>query len=184
MIFNPAHPGFKAAKDAGAFRSPAVTNYYGGPVPIDAFDHLNGVIDPESGQGAFGYEYYGAIPRKRWLVTRLDILCAQEVGYALRETSAFAPLSIPGRNIPGATATMPFHFKLAATGGIPFYDFSVVDGELPPGISLDPFTGELNGRPAAAGTFRFGVRLREYRENDRGITNTFTINVAAARPSG
>jgi hypothetical protein len=24
-----------------------VTNYYGAPVPIDAFDHLNGGIDPD-----------------------------------------------------------------------------------------------------------------------------------------
>jgi hypothetical protein len=150
LIFNPAHPGFKAAKGAGAFRSAAVTNYYGRPVPIDAFDHLNGLIDPDSGQGVFGYEYHGAIPRKRWLITRLDLLCAQEVGYALRETSAFAPLSMPGREIAGATATLPYHFKLSATGGIPFYDFSVVDGELPPGISLDRFAGELSGSPAAA----------------------------------
>ncbi len=51
----------------GAFASETVRKYYGGPVPIDAScDHLTGVIDPERGQGAFGYEYYGEIPRFRW----------------------------------------------------------------------------------------------------------------------
>ncbi len=35
---------------------------------------------------------YGNIPRKRWLITKLDLLCAQEVGYALRPSSAFTPL--------------------------------------------------------------------------------------------
>ena len=56
LIFNSAHPGFNTAKTAGAFASAAVTNYYGARVPIDASDHLNGVIDPESGQGSFGYD--------------------------------------------------------------------------------------------------------------------------------
>src|ERR1051325_6431140 len=88
LMFNPAHPGFNTAKAAGAFHSAAVTNYFGGPVAIDSFDHLNGSIDPESGQGVFGYEYYGSIPRKRWLITKLDLLCAQEVGCALRSSSA------------------------------------------------------------------------------------------------
>jgi hypothetical protein len=180
LIFNPAHPGFSAAKSAGGFHSAAVTNYFGRAIPIDSFDHLNGIIDPESGQGVFGYEYYGNIPRKRWLITKLDLLCAQEVGYALRQTSAFAPLSMPGGAIAGATATLPFHSKLNATGGIPFYDFTVVDGNLPSGVGLDRFTGELSGKPAASGTFSFGVRVREYRENDGGITNAFTMQVAEA----
>jgi hypothetical protein len=55
-------------------------------VPIDRSDHLDGVIDPESGQGAFGYEYHGNIPRERWIPTKLDLLYAQEVGYTLRRT--------------------------------------------------------------------------------------------------
>ena len=29
------------------------------------------------------HEYYGSIPRKRWIITKLDLLCAQEVGYVL-----------------------------------------------------------------------------------------------------
>src|SRR6266566_4552245 len=102
LAFNPGHPGFSAAKTAGAFTSLAVTNYYGASVPIDSFDHLNGVIDPESGQGVFGYEYYGSIPRKRWIITKLDLLCAQEVGYVLRASSAFAPLSFASNALPAA----------------------------------------------------------------------------------
>src|SRR5262249_55988221 len=73
LIFNPAHPGFNKAKNAGGFKSPALVAYNGGPAPIDSSDHLNGLIDPESGQGAFGYDYYGNIPRKRWMITKLDL---------------------------------------------------------------------------------------------------------------
>jgi hypothetical protein len=182
LIFNPAHPGFNTAKTAGAFRSAAVTNYYGGPVPIDTFDHLNGVIDPESGQGVFGYEYFGSIPRKRWLITKLDLLCALEVGYALRNSSAFAALTIGTQTQPTATATLPFTFNFSASGGIPFYDWTVVGGALPSGLVLDRFTGVLSGTPSTNGTFNFSVRLRDYRENTGGVTNTFTMTVAPSPP--
>ena len=46
------------------------------------------------------HEYYGSIPRKRWIITKLDLLCAQEVGYVLRSSSAFAPLSFPSNALP------------------------------------------------------------------------------------
>jgi hypothetical protein len=180
LMFNSAHPGFNTAKTAGTFRSAAVTNYYGRPVPIDSSDHLNGAIDPESGQGVFGYEYFGGIPRKRWLITKLDLLCAQEVGYALRNSSAFVSLALSTQAVANATATLPFNFTLSATGGIPFYDFTVVAGALPPGVLLDRFTGALTGTPATNGSFTFTIRLRDYRENSGGVTNTFTMTVAAA----
>lgn len=182
LMFNPAHPGFNTAKTAGSFRSAAVTNYFGGPVAIDATDHLNGSIDPESGQGAFGYEYYGSIPRKRWLITKLDLLCAQEVGYELRNSSMFAALTLGTQAVTTATATLPFTFHLSASGGIPFYDWTVVAGALPPGLVLDPFTGVLSGKPATNGMFSFSVRVRDYREDGFGVTNTFSMTVAPPPP--
>ncbi|MBI1842903.1 MAG: putative Ig domain-containing protein [Verrucomicrobia bacterium] len=182
LMFNPGHPGFSAAKAAGGFRGAAVTNYYGGPVPIDVFDHLDGAIDPESGQGVFGYEYHGGIPRKRWLITKLDLLCAQEVGYALRDSSALRPLSLDARTPPTATATLPFIHHFSAQGGIPFYDWAVVSGALPAGLALDPFTGVLSGTPVTNGVFSVGVRLRDYHENSGGVTNVFMISVAPPPP--
>ncbi len=178
LIFNEGHPGFNTAKTNGAFTSAAVTNYYGGPAPIDAFDHLDGAIDPESGQGAFGYEYYGSIPRKRWTMTKLDLLCAQEVGYVLRPSSAFTPLSLPAIDPPpSAQQTVPYSVAFAAMGGIPFYKWDIVAGGLPPGLTLDSFTGAITGRPATNGVFTFSLRVRDYHEGSAGVTRLVALNV-------
>jgi hypothetical protein len=183
LIFNPAHPGFSTAKAAGAFTNAAVTNYYGTNVPIDAFDHLNGVIDPESGQGAFGYEYYGDIPRKRWLITKLDVLCAQQVGYALRNSSTLAALAFPSNALPPMMSGILFSNTFIATGGIAFYDWDVSAGTLPPGLTLDSFTGTLAGKPTTSGAFNFTIRVRDYHETGAGLTQSFTINVAPPPPA-
>jgi hypothetical protein len=185
LIFNPNHPGYNRAKTNGAFTSAAVTNYYGGPVPIDSNDHLTGAIDPESGQGAFGYEYYGNIPRKRWVMTKLDLLCAQEVGYVLRDFAALRPLSLPAIDPPpAATQTLPYSlsFSNAPLGGIPVYAWDIVGGSLPAGLSLDSFTGTISGTPATNGTFSISLRLRDYHEGSAGIVRTFPITVAPPPP--
>jgi hypothetical protein len=81
--FNGAYPDFAAARKLG-LRSPALAVYHGGPVPIDEHDHFDGVVDPASGFGAFGYEYHGEMPARRWLITKLDLLALEAVGYPLR----------------------------------------------------------------------------------------------------
>jgi hypothetical protein len=183
LIFNQAHPGFSNAIANGAFTSAAVTNYYGGPVPIDASDdHLTGVIDPESGQGAFGYEFYGNIPRKRWTMTKIDLLCAQEVGYVLQPSSAFAPFIFVTNALPAANTTAPFAFAFIATGGIPIYDWDITAGVLPPGLLLDPFTGTLTGTPTTNGVFDFTVRVRDYHEMGSGLIQNITLNITSPPP--
>src|SRR6185503_4345993 len=152
-------------------------------VPIDASDHLNGVIDPESGQGSFGYEYYGHIPRKRWILTKLDLLCAQEVGYALRPSSAFASLTFPTAALPPAVMSISFSYSFVANGGIPPYEWQIAAGALPPGLALDSFTGALTGTPASIGSYDFTVRVRDYHEAGTGLSQSFTMNVPPPLPT-
>jgi hypothetical protein len=178
LIFNEGHPGFATALSNGAFTSYPVTNYYGGPVPIDASDdHLTGVIDPESGQGAFGWEYYGNIPRYRWTMTKIDLLCAQEVGYTLLSNSAFAVFTFPSVTLPDAQMLVPYTNTLTATGGIPVYNWAITTGALPPGLSLDPFAGVLSGTPTAGGVFNFTVVVMDYHEGSAGLTQNLSLSV-------
>jgi hypothetical protein len=80
--FNQAYPQFLAARASG-LTSPAVDAYLGHPLVIDAFDHFDGTIDPDSGFGAFGNEYHGVMPLGRWIITRVDLLALETIGYAL-----------------------------------------------------------------------------------------------------
>jgi len=180
LIFNAAHPGFNAAKTVGAFTNVAIVNYFGAIVPIDASEHLNGSIDPESGQGAFGYEYYGSIPRKRWTMTKLDLFCAQQVGYTLRPTSAFTPLAFPSNALPVGAVGIPYTRQLTATGSIPVFNWELISGGFPSGIVLDPFSGTLSGTPTNAGSFNFTIRVRDYHESGPGITQDFALNIGSA----
>jgi large repetitive protein len=47
----------------------------------------------------------------------------------------------------------PFSATLAATGGLAPYRFSITDGKLPGGLTLDPGTGLITGSPRQAGSF-------------------------------
>jgi alpha-tubulin suppressor-like RCC1 family protein len=50
---------------------------------------------------------------------------------------------------------------LTPTGGVGPYTWSVSAGSLPDGISLDDDTGVLSGKPTAAGTFGFTVKVTD-----------------------
>jgi chitodextrinase len=44
---------------------------------------------------------------------------------------------------------------LTATGGVPPYSWSIINGTLPDGLVLDSVNGDITGTPASAGTFNF-----------------------------
>ena len=54
------------------------------------------------------------------------------------------------------------------------YTWSVVSGQLPPGLSLNSSTGEVTGTPTTAGVYAFGVKVVDANavraSNDMSIT--------------
>jgi hypothetical protein len=177
LIFNPAHTRFRDFKNMGSVQDAAVLAYHGPPPPIDQFDHLNGSVDRQGRRGAYGYEYFGDVPGRRWLITKLDLLVAQAIGYQLRTTSALVPLSVQTSSLPAGTVGASYGVALQAQGGIPFYNWTVDSGELPSGLSLNSFTGAISGTPTQAGTFNFNVRVRDYDEGTAGVTRALSITI-------
>ncbi len=85
LIFNPNNSLIKRGETVTDER---VHAYLGRFPALSQTDHLEGAIDPASLHGAFGNEYHGRMPGGRWLITKLDLLCARAIGYELRDTSA------------------------------------------------------------------------------------------------
>lgn len=60
--------------------------------------------------------------------------------------------------LPAGTVGVAYNQTLSATGGKTPYTWSISDGTLPPGLSLNPGTGLVSGTPTTAGTFNFTIR--------------------------
>ena len=57
---------------------------------------------------------------------------------------------------------VPYSASLQATGGTPPYqNWKIISGALPPGVSLDPASGQFRGTPTAAGNFAFTVTVND-----------------------
>src|SRR5215213_8721601 len=82
--------------------------------------------------------------------------------------------------LPGGTVGQTYSVILHAAGGTPPYTWSVVTGALPPGLTLNPTTGEISGVPTAAGTFGFTIQVRD----SSSQTSTKPFGLAPPPPSG
>jgi Putative Ig domain len=179
FMFNGAYPIFAQAKSQGQLENARILAYQGAYPKIDASDHFHGTVDRISKKGAFGYEYYGSVPQRRWLITKLDLLAAQAVGYRLRSTSAFVPFSVTTQSLQPGQISTPYTASILVRGGIPFYYFAVESGSLPDGLTLNSFTGMITGTPTATGTFNFVVRARDYDSQSSGVAVPFSITITS-----
>ena len=65
------------------------------------------------------------------------------------------PVNILGNPISPAPVNVLYHSQVPVSGGTPPYTFSLPSGSLPPGLTLDPATGNIDGTPTQIGTYNF-----------------------------
>ena len=91
--------------------------------------------------------------------------------------------AVSGGALPNATVGAPYLVTLAAAGGAPpYYNWRVVSGTLPSGLSLNPATGSIGGTPnsAAGSPFTFNVTATD----SVGVSLTaHQFSIAVATPS-
>src|SRR5437762_242950 len=79
-------------------------------------------------------------------------------------------------NLPAGTVGASYSGKISATGGATPYSFSVVDGSLPSGLSLNSTTGYVTGTPTVAANKYAWVRVTDTKELSSKLRIHVVIN--------
>ena len=84
-----------------------------------------------------------------------------------------------GGALPSATVNVPYSHTLEPRGGTPPYTFSLTNGSLPTGLTLDPSTGVISGTPLTTSASSIGIGLADS-SGDYAI-RSFTLNIYSLR---
>lgn len=88
------------------------------------------------------------------------------------------PLSITTTSLPPATANSAYSAAIAVIGGTAPYDWNIIAGSFPVGISMGASTGTLGGVATTAGTSTFTVSVTD--ANGATTSATLSITVSGA----
>lgn len=84
--------------------------------------------------------------------------------------------------IPSGTAGTAYALSTAAAGGVGAFAYTVSNGTLPAGLSLDPATGQISSTPTTAGTYTFTVRATDSNGVYKDVVISITIAAAPSVP--
>ncbi|GEM_PF-750034 len=89
----------------------------------------------------------------------------------------YADLEFRTKTLFNGEIDIAYNLSLVVWGGLPPYQFSVVEGELPPGLELDPASGMLFGVPTIAGTYSFAIRVSDSQSPAATLDQNFNMTV-------
>ncbi|TSA54593.1 MAG: hypothetical protein D4R38_02065 [Dehalococcoidia bacterium] len=109
-------------------------------------------------------------------VTDSAATSAQQVFYI---TVASPPLIFSTTRLPNAEENAAYIATMSVSGGTALYTWSIVDGSLPSGLTIDATTGTISGTPARGtiGTSSFSIRLTDSSATPVSTQRSFTITV-------
>jgi Putative Ig domain len=87
------------------------------------------------------------------------------------------PLVITTTSLPAARRNKNYNRTLTATGGVTPYTWSVVNGSLPPGLTLNASSGVVSGRATTLGTFAFTVQVSDSQSPAATATKALSMTV-------
>jgi len=187
LVFHAPHVAYQQRKgDDGRFHEPIVARYLGGEAPrVDRLDHFPATVDPVSLFGVFGNEYGSMMPKRRWLLTKFDLLAISAAGYPLRDVTALAPLEVsyPGLADLEIVVDAPVEVEPVVSGGIPPLRFVLRSGRWPRGVAIDSFTGRISGTPTETGRFDAVIEVRDHDESGSAPVVAVPVVLEVAPPA-
>lgn len=97
------------------------------------------------------------------------------VGFASGPVTTALPGVSFSRYLPEAQAGTPYSHVVRAFDATAPLSWSIVDGELPDGVTLATATGALTGTPTAAGHSQIALRLEDARGRSAVVTTGFEV---------
>lgn len=104
--------------------------------------------------------HLGDLPSDKATVEVRSLRGIHECWQPARHTFRFPMVRIVTDHL-AAIRQVPYHEVLVIAGGTAPLTFSVVSGSLPPGLSLNPVTGAVEGTPTAAGSYSFTIGVED-----------------------
>jgi hypothetical protein len=96
--------------------------------------------------------------------------------------AAFARLQATGQQFAITTSGLPngvvgdaYKFELQSSNGLAPVIWQTSDGQLPPGLRLDPKTGVIGGTPNQIGTYVFTIQASD--QSNSSIRRSYVINI-------
>ena len=80
-------------------------------------------------------------------------------------------------------ASVAYSYQLNATGGTPPYTWALTSGSLPPGLHLAS-SGAIGGTPTAAGSWTFGIIVRDASTPANTLTSALTLRIYPKAKNG
>lgn len=90
--------------------------------------------------------------------------------------SVVEPLKVTNATSAGAEVGLMFGLNPSASGGKPGYTWSIAEGTLPRGLSLDPATGTITGKPITPGSYPLKVKVQD----TLGLSQTVDVPLVVA----
>ena len=94
----------------------------------------------------------------------------------LQQAMSSGNLGITSGSLPAGVVGTSYTATLTASGGTPPYTWTILNGSLPAGLTLNPSTGVISGTPSTAGIFGFTVMVTDSNMNTASAALSITIS--------
>ena len=107
------------------------------------------------------------------MVSLLTVSCGTTAQANINQQQS---LALSG-SLPGGAVQQSYNAVLSVAGGNSPYQFSILSGSLPPGVTLNPATGSFTGQPSSTGLYKFAVLVKDSPRTDFGM-QTYSVQIS------